>query len=182
VLRLAPFTEREIRTAVNATVPLIETAPTKVPPPASGRFPESSKERSVSQGPANQYSHRAGTTAPVIAYVNFRFLKRPRVPGGPGRVAELPKSPQKHNSGSPQGDPPFFVTHSLAQSIEQQIRSARLGVNQDKATSGPTTRYSCNAPYTKGLRRAKSSVNASKNVQPTENLFNFVKIFPPRGY
>jgi hypothetical protein len=47
VLRLAPFTEREIRTAVNTTVRLIETAPTKVPPPASSRLPESSKERSV---------------------------------------------------------------------------------------------------------------------------------------
>ena len=49
VLRLAPFTEREIRTAVNTTVRLIETAPTKVPPPASSRLPESSKERSVGQ-------------------------------------------------------------------------------------------------------------------------------------
>jgi hypothetical protein len=49
VLRLAPFTEREIRTAVNTTVRLIETAPTKVPPPASSRLPESSKERSVAQ-------------------------------------------------------------------------------------------------------------------------------------
>jgi hypothetical protein len=47
VPRLAPFTEREIRTAVNTTVRLIETAPTKVPPPASSRLPESSKERSV---------------------------------------------------------------------------------------------------------------------------------------
>jgi hypothetical protein len=50
VLRLAPFTEREIRTAVNTTVRLIETAPTKVPPPASSRLPESSKERSVAKG------------------------------------------------------------------------------------------------------------------------------------
>jgi len=50
VLRLAPFTEREIRTAVNATVRLIETAPTKVPPSASSRLPESSKERSGAKG------------------------------------------------------------------------------------------------------------------------------------
>ncbi len=49
MLRLAPFTEREIRTAVNTTVRLIETAPTKVPPPASSRLPESSKERSVAK-------------------------------------------------------------------------------------------------------------------------------------
>ena len=49
VLRLAPFTEREIRTAVNTTVRLIETAPTKVPPPASSRLPESSKERSANE-------------------------------------------------------------------------------------------------------------------------------------
>src|ERR1700722_10394279 len=45
VLRLAPFTEREIFTAVNATVRLIETALTKVPHPASSRLPESSKEQ-----------------------------------------------------------------------------------------------------------------------------------------
>ena len=50
MLRLAPFTGREIRTAVNATVRLIEPAPTKVPPRASSRLPESSKERSVAQG------------------------------------------------------------------------------------------------------------------------------------
>jgi len=49
VLRLAPFTEREIRTAVNTTVRLIEPAPMKVPPPASSRLPGSSKERSVAQ-------------------------------------------------------------------------------------------------------------------------------------
>ena len=48
VLRRAPFTEREIRTTVNTTVRLIETAPTKVPLPSS-RLPESSKERSVGQ-------------------------------------------------------------------------------------------------------------------------------------
>src|SRR5262249_7212698 len=50
VLRLAPFTERGIRTAVNTTVRLIETAPTKVPPPASRRLPERSKERPVAKG------------------------------------------------------------------------------------------------------------------------------------
>jgi len=47
VLRLAPLTEREIRS--NTTFRLIEPAPTKVPPPASRRLPESSKERSVAQ-------------------------------------------------------------------------------------------------------------------------------------
>ncbi len=49
MLWLAPFTKGESRTAVNTTVRLIETAPTKVPPPASSRLPESSKERSVAQ-------------------------------------------------------------------------------------------------------------------------------------
>ncbi len=66
MLRLAPFTEREIRTAVNTTVRLIETAPTKVPPPVSNRLPESSKERSVAQ--------RLGTIPAALA-------RLPRCPG-----------------------------------------------------------------------------------------------------
>jgi DNA invertase Pin-like site-specific DNA recombinase len=61
VLRLAPFTEREIRTAVNTTVRLIETAPTKVPPPASSRLPESSKERSVAQCREDWYGQASRT-------------------------------------------------------------------------------------------------------------------------
>jgi hypothetical protein len=52
VLRLAPFTEREIRTAVNTTVRLIEAAPLKVPPPALSCLPEGSKEVKNDQSPS----------------------------------------------------------------------------------------------------------------------------------
>ena len=62
MLWLGPFTEREIRTAVNTTARLIETAPTKVPPPDSSRLPESSKEAEKTRTTMPPYSPRGSWT------------------------------------------------------------------------------------------------------------------------